>query len=533
MIQISLQRLTYMKRCSILIVLCALAVGLIFLRGLRLDLVSNVTDRLRFHAIPIAISVLYHNHPHDYTGIREVSIPFQAPGKLQKSIDNAVEQKVKSQNNYFWVADDKGFEDFVIGAFVLFGPKLTSLYFFWFVCLALSTGVFVASYKKNVFSLCLLTLLLAGVHAAVSVLPLADEANFLGGQPFSSLSGVSVYEPRFLDVLAFIPLLHIILFAFKKQWPPTKAQLFALVYQLFFFFFLYHSRSSLGWQIAALVAVVALALTPAACRKFSRKKVNWKRYSSALLVLGLLVASIISLNVYKRVTYHARYYNDMGVRTFWHNALMGLGVDAYLNAKYKLDYSDLVVAQAVISYACNGTCEQDVDKLEGQQLLNSLGGHGEQDWFAYENCAKKFYFHIWRTDTLKMIRLYLLVKPKVAMASIAHSLQDSKVPLADASRARLDIGFYPLSGYTLAIGLLACLVAYRPLYRNRKPCAVLFGVLFCASLIPALAFYASILTMGGVYVTLTMISHFLLFLGLLKFSKWVFADALPSKCNQK
>lgn len=526
MIQISLQRLTYKKRCQILMILCALAIGVIFLRGLRLDLVSNVTDRLRYHAIPIAISVLYHNHPHDYTGIREVCIPFQAPGKLQNSIGNAVEQKVESQNNYFWVADDKGFEDFVIGAFALFGPKLTSLYLFWFVCLGLSAGVFAASYKKNMFSLCLLALLLAGVHAAVSVLPLADEANFLGGQPFSSLSGVSIYEPRFFDVLALIPLLHIILFTFKKKWPPTKAQLFGLVFQFFFFFFLYHSRSSLGWQIVALVAVVALALAPAACRKFSSRKVNWKGYSSALLVLGLLVVSIVSLNVYKRVTYNARYYNDMGVRTFWHNALMGLKEDRYFTTTYGIDYSDLVVAQAVIKYAqCNGTCEQGVDKLEGQLLLNSLGGHGNQDWFAYEDCAKKFYFHIWRTETLRMFRLYLLVKPKMAIVSIVHSLQDSRVPLADATRARLDIGFYPLSGYTLAIGLLACLVAYRPLYRNRRLCAMLFGVLCCASFIPSLSFYAAILTMGGVYVTLTIVSHLLLFHGLRMFSQWAFADS--------
>src|SRR5262249_41173846 len=45
----------------------AAAASAIYVRGQQVGIDRNVTSRLRFHAIPVAMSVLYHGRPHDYT----------------------------------------------------------------------------------------------------------------------------------------------------------------------------------------------------------------------------------------------------------------------------------------------------------------------------------------------------------------------------------------------------------------------------------------------------------------------------------
>ena len=72
----------------------------------------------------------------------------------------------------------------------------------------------------------------------------------------------------------------------------------------------------------------------------------------------------------------------MGVRTVWHNALMGLGeMDPVLSNKYHLSINDFEIANSVINFARNSQrCTPDIANLEPQLLLNTLGGWGVAHW---------------------------------------------------------------------------------------------------------------------------------------------------------
>src|SRR5262245_18605523 len=50
---------------------------LLFATDRRLGHYQNASTRYRYHAIPVAISVLHRDHPHDYTACRGLAMRFQ------------------------------------------------------------------------------------------------------------------------------------------------------------------------------------------------------------------------------------------------------------------------------------------------------------------------------------------------------------------------------------------------------------------------------------------------------------------------
>ncbi|MBU3540828.1 hypothetical protein [Polynucleobacter sp. UB-Tiil-W10] len=379
------------------------------------------------------------------------------------------------------------------------------------------------------WALGLLGMVLAGVYTAISTLPLVDEANFLSVLGKVPLSSVSVYETRFLDVLAMIPVIHISLFALRRSWSTGALQISLLLGQVGLFFFLYHARSSLGWQLVGMIGFLGLIVFYRFWRGRKKKVKNIAVFFRPIFVLVTLITCLITLSIYKNASYNSRYFQDMGTRTFWHNALMGIN-EPVLAKKYNLGYGDLESARSVIQFAQRGTCENSVAKLDPQGLLNSLGGHGEQDWFAYENCAKKFYFSLWKNDLLRMIYNYLIVKPQAAFNLVLKVAKSAGASASDVIGDRFSIGWHPLVGMPFAFAIVILLVANRALYQRRAQLLVLLGVLLATSLIPSIFFYSAILTMGGFFVTLTIIYYMLLLIVVRGFVRWLYAA--PSKMTK-
>jgi len=507
---------SYKKKSQLLALLCLLLIGVIFQRGLQLGLVESVGPRMQYHAIPVAISVLYHGHPHDYTALRGVAIPFQGPAPVKEYVREAIDKKVEQRDTYYWVADDRGSADFVILAFKAFGPKTFSMYLLWFVCLLFTTTLFLASFRNRLWCLALLGLVLIGIYTAVSTLPLADEATFLsvqsvGGGP---LSAVGIYETRFLDVLAMIPVVHICLFAMQRSWVSSDWQIAALIGQVCFFFFLYHARSSLGWQIVAIVGFLSLVVVYRIWRGRKKENKKFDRFTNPVVVIAALVIGLGALSIYKHATYNSRYFLDMGARTFWHNILMGIH-EREVSDRYQLTgVGDLEVATAVIKYAQQSGCENQVIKLDPQGLLNSLGGHGEQDWFSYEKCARKLYTHLWKNHTRSMVHNYLVIKPQQTLSTLLNVSRSAHANFSETIRHQLSVGWHPLTGTPFIFALVILLVARKDLYRRLGSLFALLAVVLVASLIPSIVFYSVILTLGGFFVALASLVYLFIALGI-------------------
>ena len=60
-------------------------VCLLFATDRRLGLHQFASTRYRFHAIPVAMSTLYHHRPHDYTALRNLAMRFTTPRGISTS----------------------------------------------------------------------------------------------------------------------------------------------------------------------------------------------------------------------------------------------------------------------------------------------------------------------------------------------------------------------------------------------------------------------------------------------------------------
>ncbi len=510
----SLICMTYKNKNWILLFLIAIIFLMIFSRGIELNLNKSMTERIRVHAIPVAISVLYHHHLHDYTGLRAVEAPFQGPGTISSLITSAISQDVgQDKSIYYWVADDKGFEDYVIAAFYIFGPQVDSLYNLWFVFLLLTIVFYVISFNSERWALAYLCLALLGVHLAVSTLPLSvDHLTSIVPANF-----VSIYETRFLDVLAIIPIIHMIFFATRRKKPKWIKDILPLIGQLFIFIFLYHSRSSLGWEaLSVLLFCMILIITRIYInyKKLTKYKVRLHHagIGSAIIVAALLFVFLISLSIYKKYQYNEKYFAEMGARTFWHNALMGLGQeDSVFLSKYNLNVNDLMIANSVIKYARDTKkCLPDIEKLEGQVLLDTLGGWGVANWTNYEKCAKSFYFSILNENKARSLYLYTIKKPFLSFHTVISSMMDSDNAEDNSIRKKLGVGWHPLSLINASLFFLVMLMSFNSLYRARVKLILVTLILFICSFIPSVAFYNIVLTLGGVLVTTGVLFYLML-----------------------
>ena len=210
-----------------------LAITLIYQRGEELSLDRLVENRLRHHAIPIAMSALYHGHPHDYTGFRDLAVRFQKSEPIEFLLNWARLYTPQSPpGSDFWAADDRGTADYVIAAFALFGPSAHSLAAFPFVV-------------PRPLRLVPDRLLAAADHDGrppVCAGRTLREPSVIAALDFTA---PSLFEPRVLDLLALVATLHTrichLVADFTRRWGPrhrTNRRVSVLL----------HGRSSLGWK---------------------------------------------------------------------------------------------------------------------------------------------------------------------------------------------------------------------------------------------------------------------------------------------
>lgn len=470
-------------------------------RGLELSLDKNPTDRMRFHAIPVAISSLYHDWPADYTGIRPLSLRFQSAGPLDELIPWAVAyQQTPADGVYYWAADDRGMADYVIWAFWLFGPSLHSLYLFYFVFLGASCVLFLLEARRRAEMHALLIFTLASMYACLGIIPLANLSP-------TAFDPVTIYEPRVIEVLSLIPTLHLA-FAGLLGSPWTRGRIAIAALQAGLLVWCYLARSSMGWQVGFILVV-----------NFSHLAWSWFRSRRAVPpsppvgrwfnrpgVVGLLlvVAAFTSLAAYQRVVFNAEYFKDWGARVVWHNALMAIGSDPELGQKYKLSVSDVDSITAVLAYLKERNDPRLNPEWTPQSFLNAFGSHGKVDWMLYDQAAKELYLHIWRENPRGMLRLYFHSKPLEILSAFHGVYRRDPMP----QRNVRDLFFSPLSAGALILAFPGLLLALATRARI-GPIALWVPVLCVLGLVPGVLFYSVVLTMMGAFISVALAIYLL------------------------
>ena len=470
------ERLLYF---TVFICLCSL-----YFTGIELNLHNNVTERARFHAIPIAISQLYHGRIHDYTGYKEVTIPFQGPENIQQLIDQAKVWPVKSRDSlYFWAADDRGLSDLVYLSFILFGPSIGALYNCYFGLFLLSFLTVLLNFRHNGSAISVLVLFLAGYICYIYQLP------ELSGTNWTNFS-VNLAESRTFEIAGLILVLHIsMVFIFQRS--VSAKHYFSLICNIILFTFWYHTRSSLNWEVLTIFVLVASTIVcgyPHNINVIPGLLHNLHRYRHVLIVPTLLGLCLVGLKIYQRNTFNPYYFAESGDRTVWHNSLMGI-YNPVLGTEYGLPRvpNDTSVIIAVIAYSQKKGLIKSQTLLNVDELLNTLGGHSNADWRSYEKLSREMYFSLWKERPLGMLKNYTYHKPIAMYQSFRQY-------------------FVPNGLWVIALILipLITLVNTDKTELIRLTDTIFITWLFSAS--PSLLFYPSPLTMGAFNVLLMMLA---------------------------
>ncbi len=476
--------------CSLVGFLVALALALSF--GLS---TAEPTERMRYHALPVAISQLYHGQKRDYTGHWQIAMEFQSPGNTVNEIISRTTTQVLPPHPkpYLWTADDRGLADFVYGAFTLFGPDVTSLFYFWFALLGLSLTQALIAYWRDPFGLAVIA---SGMVAIGIMIPVYTHAN--AGLP------VHISESRMFDPLGCIAMLHLLLSIFRPIRSAIWIHAPALVFQAALLGFLLHTRTTLIWILLSVI-VVSLAVTLKRLADGTPTRSRLQALAPALLVIAAWAGAVIHQNA----VLNSAYLTEIGPRTVWHNVLIGLIQSPIFSKELRItEFSDGVAADIVLRDMAKRSDPRLGPDWTRENIMNSLGGHARFDWVSYESAARSLVLRTLADNPTATLELVFWQKPKrVFEALMCETLRilpacGSHMGLRDfvypSRRAGLLSAFWLLFAAVIGTGLALAgrsVVPAEPSHSGPLAAAMISALVI--ALLPSYIFYAGPMQLAG------------------------------------
>lgn len=432
---------------------------------------TQASPRLIYHAIPVAISTLYHGWPLDMTALHGVAMAFQSPtNDLDGLIRSQIAAALADDAVYYWNADDRGMGLYVILAFYIFGASIKSVHILYFLIMSVSVFSYVHAYRKNISKLIYMMFLLAGWYVAFRAAPFSfDPAGF--GE-----MNTAPTDSRGFELLAMPALLHLLLWG-DERGKASALEWGALFFQAMLLAFLLLCRSAL---MVPLYVTFGLLLVSLIVQKEGKVRRG--------IVIVFLASAVLAGGCVERFVYNPSY--RAVDRTVWHNVLMGIVSPAIRSATGLAGQSDLAGVDAVQRYARDQGRLYEWQHWPAQKILNTLGGHGAFNWREYDREARSLWFSLWRDWPWEMLKDYSIRKPLEILRVVVRTRRPADGPPEGGGMRAWQAG----AGLTLFCGpiFFAGLVA---VFANRgqvwrMPPLHIFAGLFCGALVPSLLFYA-------------------------------------------
>jgi hypothetical protein len=236
-------------------------------------------------------------------------------------------------------ANELGYADYIYFSFRLFGDKIASLYYFFYLIVAATCLVYLLQFRNSPFLLFVLVIFLSELYF------LENYVRSYGVQLQTVTNG------RLFSGLSLLPALHVLFLHWQRQ-PPRACAVAGVIVQGLIFGFLLSCRTEAVWQVAAVAAVACgygfLIVLPWRGRKrpglVSRLGPLWPT------ALFLIVVTAYSAVISSRAD--SLYEIEPKGHILWHEIMMGLLSTSpelrreYLDGKEPA-YSDIDVYLAV------------------------------------------------------------------------------------------------------------------------------------------------------------------------------------------
>src|ERR1700722_11851364 len=248
---------------------------------------------------------------------------FRDPARMDRALQDAVNTTVDTTLAPQLIHDNElGWADYVYLGFRLFGVHMSSLYYFYFLLLGLSSLLFIVAFHRSPFLMDLLLTYLAGIG-------FMENYVHSDGWQLGTLSNSRLYE-----ALSLLPATHLFAAVWTRQ-AFRLSRLATIATQSILLAFLVDCRITALWQIAMiLAAAVGFMLIDLWRRRPLRPR--WARVSwNGVWIAGVAGAALAAHMTMIKVSADRRYATELEYHVVWHEVLAGLlGASGELQREY-------------------------------------------------------------------------------------------------------------------------------------------------------------------------------------------------------
>ena len=227
---------------------------------------------------------------------------------LRQGNDTAVDLERPSQ---LILGNEVAFSDYVYLSFRLFGTRVSSLYYFYFLLLGMSCLLFVIEYRNAPMPMFIVTLYLAC---------LAFIQNY--AQSYGEIMA-SLANSRLFEALSLLPAIHIFILVWRRAPPRLMRASIALV-QSAILAFVVDCRVTARWQIVMIVLTAIAIVGAEAWRRSTKRHVSLQPLWSGTWAAAMTAAIFLGHMALIDVTVDRRYDNQPKYHLIWHEVLTGL-----------------------------------------------------------------------------------------------------------------------------------------------------------------------------------------------------------------
>jgi len=366
--------------------------------------------------------------------------------------------------------DDLGFVDYVRLSFLVFGHKIQSLYYTYFLIFGVSAAVFLWTFRSRPALLMLLVI----TSVAQNIL--------LVSNLFASHNLGSISDSRFLSIMAIVPGLHLGGLLLDRS-PPSIINVASAIVQSIILVFAFWIRASAIWVILAVAVFAGLITISGLLKRRNELRRVW--------CLGILLAVLAVHTLWVTTALHPIYRSEGEIshHVFWHAVFYQLQFHPRWNERYAASYDfatfdelPRVVARKYLLRHPPPDPEE-VYLTKDRQYLRIAPS---------EVYIRKAYFEIFSNDPRFVLESLLIYNP-VAMASVLAGY------LSSLDRTTV---MELLSASIVLLILAGFLVADSDQLRLFKHGVLLATGAFFVSLSPILLTVPNYRTMGDQYFAL-------------------------------
>jgi hypothetical protein len=279
--------------------------------------------------------------------------------------------------------NELAYADYVNFSFRLFGLRMSSLYYFYFVLLGISCLAFIAEFRMSPFPMFLLVTYLGGL-------------GFL--QNYAQSKGYwlgTLANSRAFEALSLLPAMHIFLAVWRRA-SLTWLTLTTVTVQSALLAFVVDCRITARWQVAMIIAAaLGLILVESWRRPPWRLRWGWDSWSG-VWAAGVAVCALAGHMAFINFAADARYEGEPKYHVIWHEVLTGLlGSSTELQREYlgKIKGAGSSTDQDgydAVSYELTKRNDQSsaVAVVENGRIAVDVG----RGWNEYERLARALVF---------------------------------------------------------------------------------------------------------------------------------------------